>query len=104
MYIKEVKRFRPLSGHLISKYLVDRSYTIDGLPEVKRFRPLSGHLISKCYVINVYCIMNTVFPSPLGASYFQIVSYQTIVAFVDVSVPSRGILFPNTRSASTRTH
>ena len=38
----------------------------------------------------------TLFPSPLGASYFQIVflvSYNTCVAFV--SVPSRGILFPN---------
>ena len=36
------------------------------------------------------------FPSPLGASYFQILKSENVISYiVDVSVPSRGILFPN---------
>ena len=36
------------------------------------------------------------FPSPLGASYFQIATPLTLIGVdEEVSVPSRGILFPN---------
>ena len=36
------------------------------------------------------------FPSPLGVSYFQILYIAfSVVATMTVSVPSRGILFPN---------
>ena len=35
------------------------------------------------------------FPSPLGASYFQIVMGEFVCYSFNVSVPSRGILFPN---------
>ena len=35
------------------------------------------------------------FPSPLGVSYFQIKKSNDAIALIWVSVPSRGILFPN---------
>ena len=35
------------------------------------------------------------FPSPLGVSYFQIKVKNVFVNYILVSVPSRGILFPN---------
>ena len=61
-----------------------------------RFRPLSGHLISKSY-IQSYSKEWRLFPSPLGASYFQIVTFKRSIKDIQaiVSVPSRGILFPN---------
>ena len=42
------------------------------------------------------------FPSPLGASYFQIMftRYSETKKGIKVSVPSRGILFPNCTSAT----
>ena len=45
--------------------------------------------------------MGFVFPSPLGASYFQIGLTVALVAVLNVSVPSRGILFPNRRWGNT---
>ena len=38
------------------------------------------------------------FPSPLGVSYFQIEKGKIMKTLMPVSVPSRGILFPNTLS------
>ena len=35
------------------------------------------------------------FPSPLGVSYFQILQLHIVSVLLTVSVPSRGILFPN---------
>ena len=88
------KSFRPLSGHLISKST--KGYVIE-VYCLKRFRPLSGHLISKfgtydniedaAKAVSVpsrgilfpnnnmarkRMVTRTMFPSPLGASYFQI--------------------------------
>ena len=85
--------FRPLSGYLISKLCT----TNKGLViQLLRFRPLSGYLISKsCFIIsqrisfytvsvpsrgilfpnidNIFDVaLETMFPSPLGVSYFQI--------------------------------
>ena len=38
----------------------------------KCFRPLSGHLISKLlFDLATWCTAGSMFPSPLGASYFQ---------------------------------
>ena len=39
-----------------------------------------------------------VFPSPLGASYFQIQSNEIKTLEYKISVPSRGILFSNSRN------
>ena len=60
------------------------------------FRPLSGHLISKLFQTEPYKT-TCMFPSPLGASYFQIVHFPPLqhLNWYNVSVPSRGILFPN---------
>ena len=44
-------------------------------------------------MITVRCTI--LFPSPLGASYFQMADSLTLEYFLSVSVPSRGILFPN---------
>ena len=115
---REMHRFRPLSGHLISK-----SYSSPVKQGCHCFRPLSGHLISKlnsflaskkivlvsvpsrgilfpnCFSYTVYRRFDSWFPSPLGASYFQIVLrlvYGYTSTSAKVSVPSRGILFPNT--------
>ena len=87
---REMHRFRPLSGHLISK-----SYSSPVKQGCHCFRPLSGHLISKlnsflaskkivlvsvpsrgilfpnCFSYTVYRRFDSWFPSPLGASYFQ---------------------------------
>ena len=45
------------------------------------------------------CVAESEFPSPLGVSYFQIITKigNNIIDDI-VSVPSRGILFPNTAS------
>ena len=139
---REMHRFRPLSGHLISK-----SYSSPVKQGCHCFRPLSGHLISKlnsflaskkivlvsvpsrgilfpnCFSYTVYRRFDSWFPSPLGASYFQMEAkemarkrmvtfpsplgasyFQIVLRLVygytstsaKVSVPSRGILFPNT--------
>ena len=86
--------FRPLSGHLISKwYVIWGSYiflirfpsplgasyfqifhkTYYSNNYLICFRPLSGHLISKYQPeIHLHPKMQMRFPSPLGASYFQI--------------------------------
>ena len=60
------------------------------------FRPLSGYLISK-FKVRVYKLRGlNKFPSPLGVSYFQMSAFLVLNLFlVKVSVPSRGILFPN---------
>ena len=59
------------------------------------FRPLSGYLISKWLILAVVWGITIMFPSPLGVSYFQI-RWQIAMSFhIMVSVPSRGILFPN---------
>ena len=117
-------RFRPLSGHLISKlflvttkgYIVNilfpsplgasyfqiQMYDILRLVYGYSFRPLSGHLISKFDLGGIYAGYISPFPSPLGASYFQmskwIPYYECNILYV--SVPSRGILFPNTARQS----
>ena len=60
------------------------------------FRPLSGYLISKYELFPKKRKSYNVFPSPLGVSYFQIfLPESSLKMFVIVSVPSRGILFPN---------
>ena len=88
----------------------------------RRFRPLSGYLISKYEKERMMYVVAVVFPSPLGVSYFQIemwltngngekfpsplgVSYfqiscrfQVLRKEKSVSVPSRGILFPNDKT------
>ena len=83
--------FRPLSGHLISKYLSMLLQTVTLVfpsplgasyfqicktslvqPINRSFRPLSGHLISKYKETKTMARKRMVFPSPLGASYFQI--------------------------------
>ena len=65
-FIDAFTGFRPLSGHLISKseFDIDDGFRL-------RFRPLSGHLISK-FEYKLSGELSTEFPSPLGASYFQI--------------------------------
>ena len=61
------------------------------------FRPLSGHLISKLDKEKAEDdAREYLFPSPLGASYFQIKQDEYYEKErILVSVPSRGILFPN---------
>ena len=62
-------RFRPPSGYLISKSGSSRSQR----RQLVCFRPLSGHLISKSVERYLMTTAPTIkFPSPLGASYFQI--------------------------------
>ena len=83
--------FRPLPGHLISKsvYATLRQMAGD-------FRPLPGHLISKCLYPNRTDISHCGFPSPSGASHFQIKNCFTMnFSPVQISVPFRGISFPN---------
>ena len=63
-----VKSFRPLSGHLISKC----KKTVTYKHFCFGFRPLSGHLISKYFQTKALTNWIYWFPSPLGASYFQI--------------------------------
>ena len=61
-----------------------------------RFRPLSGYLISK-FIKAAGVTAGRVFPSPLGVSYFQMgLGLNFLIGSYIVSVPSRGILFPNT--------
>ena len=87
--------FRPLSGYLISKLTSIKWWCLTH----QSFRPLSGYLISKFDILRlVYGYTATRFPSPLGVSYFQInydYNYKHNERFYTVSVPSRGILFPN---------
>ena len=86
--------FRPLSGYLISKSTMNIM-----VQTVQRFRPLSGYLISKLHYAMSSREWVIAFPSPLGVSYFQIeISTSNIAEVQEVSVPSRGILFPNTCS------
>ena len=60
------------------------------------FRPLSGYLISKFTAILFTYGIDSRFPSPLGVSYFQIFRQLYFrQGQYCVSVPSRGILFPN---------
>ena len=66
--ILDLLSFRPLSGHLISKSVTRIGYCKCGYS----FRPLSGHLISKLKNENISKRNQKGFPSPLGASYFQI--------------------------------
>ena len=66
---RNMNNFRPLSGYLISK-------CFERIPIAKstfNFRPLSGYLISK-YLLEEYNRKLVEFPSPLGVSYFQILS------------------------------
>ena len=111
-------KLRPLTGFLIAKltshFLIERlpffipsplgaSYFQISLIIIKAkdlyngFRPLSGHLISKSQTPSGISFSGFMFPPPLGASYFQIVIAAIIkfLFFRKVSVPSRGILFPN---------
>ena len=86
-------RFRPLSGHLISKFLaIVKSDNIEAsLVSV----PSRGILFPNKREIQLK-INREVFPSPLGASYFQMkATVYSIEKDEIVSVPSRGILFPN---------
>ena len=109
------KCFRPLSGYLISKYkmydfktnketvsvpsrgiLFPNEYIMERNKDGELgFRPLSGYLISKFFLISV---------SSLSVRSFRPISGYLISKFfwlllplfsVLVSVPSRGILFPN---------
>ena len=61
--------FRPLPGHLISKFYM---HSIQPKESKPRFRPLPGHLISKSKHTFLKTISRRVFPSPSGASHFQI--------------------------------
>ena len=113
-----VPRFRPLSGHLISE-LVPSENSLKWLIIVSV--PSRGILFPNCIWLHYRKKMFDIkFPSPLGASYFRISDrcYRAIYirqsfrplsghliseSFHDyacedcfcVSVPSRGILFPN---------
>ena len=51
------------------------------------FRPLSGHLISKLANFQQMKLWKLLFPSPLGASYFQI-NYKHIKRFYKCRFPS----------------
>ena len=64
--------FRPLSGYLISKLLLNTIF-FNQRRSQNGFRPLSGYLISKSDGFELtQNFINYVFPSPLGVSYFQI--------------------------------
>ena len=67
--------------------------------QMSRFRPLSGYLISKYFKRRICWKLARQFPSPLGVSYFQIKNRRTTIWATRVSVPSRGILFPNKMEA-----
>ena len=89
---KEDICFRPLSGHLISKSILMYH------PEwsIKFPSPLGASYFQICADI-VECTVKGEhkFPSPLGASYFQMKLRSSNKGRYIVSVPSRGILFPN---------
>ena len=116
---REMHRFRPLSGHLISKL-----FQLHGVPQVRFLVsvpsrgilfPNGGQRNGKKKNGNVSVPSRGIlfpnqnklfryqqfqlFPSPLGASYFQMglrLVYGYTSTSAKVSVPSRGILFPNT--------
>ncbi len=84
--------FRPLSGYLISKY---NAHAFERYDNLKFPSPLG---VSYFQIAAKYWkdLKNDLFPSPLGVSYFQIVCSATgWNVIILVSVPSRGILFPN---------
>ena len=90
-FINDEYGFRPLSGHLISKLrfdeLFDRKCEVFPSPLGASYFQISHDFFGN---------IDLEFPSPLGASYFQI----SLGMFPNthggrVSVPSRGILFPN---------
>ena len=89
---RNMNNFRPLSGYLISK-------CFERIPIAKstfNFRPLSGYLISKLKDECGFTFYAKTFPSPLGVSYFQIGKILFFMTeWLYISVPSRGILFPN---------
>ena len=62
---------------------------------VKVSVPSRGILFPNEIQITEYKLSGELFPSPLGASYFQICMWFCVWIVVIVSVPSRGILFPN---------
>ena len=88
--------FRPLSGYLISKYWDNKYWENRKIVSV----PSRGILFPN-FITGVCCSESDIalFPSPLGVSYFQImVNWLELIEEKEdqiVSVPSRGILFPN---------
>ena len=87
-----MKNFRPLSGYLISKLKMKKLVN-----EIKKdFRPLSGYLISK-YAIALLWHGKLYFISvPSRGILFPNQAMTAYMCYLlKISVPSRGILFPN---------
>ena len=81
----------PSRGILFPNRLVQRAFIVCMRVSV----PSRGILFPNVKTLEDGDVLN-VFPSPLGASYFQIVSRTGLgESQKSVSVPSRGILFPN---------
>ena len=87
------QRFRPLSGYLISKF--DKVQCDTKIASDNRFRPLSGYLISK-FKLKFRIWWWVVCFRPLsGYLISKSQSHDRYETATFVSVPSRGILFPN---------
>ena len=69
--------------------------------EIKVFPSPLGVSYFQMWILSQCCENGIKFPSPLGVSYFQIESLAKQESIVkNVSVPSRGILFPNNNTVN----
>ena len=97
-YVIEVycRSFRPLSGYLISKLVS----TLDVVIWFSRFRPLSGYLISKWLWFFNSGNLGRCVSVPSRGILFPNKNSSNYEDLRCVSVPSRGILFPNKNSSN----
>ena len=90
--VQPFESFRPLPGHLISKLLKEKNTKFIRPPG---FRPLPGHLISKSGAEHSAPVWKECFRPLPGHLISKSASYNPLDGDNPVSVPFRGISFPN---------